>query len=180
MAIGLDGSVHAEADAVFQRWRAKYSKAMRNAGAPPSSSTAYEVNTAIGLAFVRRCTRAMRAWSERLAAELVRGRRPKVNRDSNMGGTEHRQKAEVTVVKRPRPKTLVAARGEIPEAIRRTSEKLQNRYDLSNVPLVGGGNAMAGSVTDASQLVCPLGPNLRASDAPVGGSIPSLSQQTFR
>ena len=179
MAIGLDGSVHPEADEVFQRWRARYSRVMRNAGAPPSSSAAHEVNTAIGLAFARRCTRAMRTWGERLAAELARGRRSRTDRDRDMGAAEHKPRVAAKVVKRPRPEKLVVARGEIPHAIRRQQERLENRYDLSNVP-IGGGDAMAGSAADACQLVCPSGPNLRAGGAAVGGSIPSLSQQTLR
>ena len=78
-------------------------------------------------------------------------------------------------VKRQRMTPLSAARGGVPEAIRRQSERLETRYDLSNVP-IGGGDAMAGSAADVCQLVCPLGPNLRAGDAVVGGSIPLLSQ----
>ena len=175
MAIGLDGTVHDEADNVFQRWRARYSKAMRNAGAPPGGSAACEVNTLIGRAFARRCTRAIRVWDERLAAELVRGRRamPDRNRGTGMSGNEQ---PKMVVAKRQRMKPLVAARGGIPEAIRRQSERLETRYDLSNVP-IGGGDAMAGSAANVCQLVCPLGPNLRAGDAVVGGPIPLLSQQ---
>jgi hypothetical protein len=177
MAIGLDGTVHAEADDVFQRWRARYSKAMRNAGASANSSAANEVITAVGMAFARRCTRAMRVWDGRLAAELVRGRRPTNNRDrqKSVRGKEHPQH-EVAVGKRQRLNPLVNARGGIPEAIRRHSERLETRYDLSNVP-IDGRDATAGSAADVCQLVCPLGPNLRAGDAVVGGSIPLLSQQ---
>ena len=183
MAIGLDGTTHVETETVFQRWRATYSKALRNAGAPASNSAADEVNTSIGLAFARRCTRAMRAWGERLEAELVRGRRPMNRRDrsSRVTGQEHPHQ-QIEVVRGP-PKRqrqrlvpLVAARGEIPQAVRRQSERLETRYDLSNVP-IGGGGAMAGSSADACQLVCPLGPNLRAGDAAVDGSVPLLSQQ---
>ena len=149
MAIGLDGTTHVEAEAVFQRWRATYSKAMRNAGAPASNGAAGEVNTSIGLAFARRCTRAMRAWGERLEAELVRGRRPKADRDE--GGHRNRQVA-IKAVKRQRPKPPVAARGEIPQAMRRQSERHETRYDLSNVPIDGGG-AMAGSAANVCQLM---------------------------
>lgn len=175
MAIGLDGTVHDEADNVFQRWRARYSKVMRNAGAPPGGSAAGEVNTLIGRAFARRCTRAIRVWDERLTAELVRGRRamPDRNRGTGMSGNEQ---PKIVVAKRQRMRPLVAARGGIPEAIRRQSERLETRYDLSNVP-IGGGDAMAGSAANVCQLVCPLGPNLRAGDAVVGGPIPLLSQQ---
>lgn len=177
MAIGLDGAVHDEADTVFQRWRAKYAKLLRNAGASPSGNAACEVNTLIGRAFARRCTKAMRVWDERLAAELVRGRRaiPDRDRRMSMNGNDHPH-PKVVAVKRQRMKPLVAARAGIPEAIRRQSERLETRYDLSNVP-IGGGDATAGSAADACQLVCPLGPPLRAGDAAVGGSVPLVSQQ---
>jgi hypothetical protein len=175
MAIGLDGAVHDEADNVFQRWRARHSKVMRNAGAPPSGSAACEVNTLIGRAFARRCTRAMRVWDERLAAELVRGRRAAPDRDRRISMRGNEQ-PKMEVAKRQRMKPLVAARGGIPEAIRRQSERLETRYDLSNVP-IGGGGATAGSAANVCQLVCPLGPNLRAGDVVVGGSIPLSSQQ---
>ena len=177
MAIGLNGAVHDEADTVFQRWRTRYSKVLRSAGAPPSGSAACEVNTLIGRAFARRCTRAMRVWDERLAAELLRGRRAIPDNDQRMSmrGKEHPH-PKMEAVKRQRMKPLVAARGGIPEAIRRQSERLETRYDLSNVP-IGGGDAMAGSAANVCQLVCPLGPPLRAGDAVVGGSIPLLSQQ---
>jgi hypothetical protein len=176
MAIGLDGTVHAEAEDVFHRWRAKYTKALRDAGAENSSVGACQVNTSLGLAFVRRCTRAVRAWNERLEAELVRGRPPKTGRERGVIGGKGGQNSEVRAVKRARPAPIVVARSAVPEAVRRASERLETRWDLSNVP-IDGGDAMAGSAADACQLVCPLGPNLRAGDAAVGGSVPLVSQQ---
>jgi hypothetical protein len=161
MAIGLDGSVHGEADEVFQRWRGLWGKATRDAGEVAAAHAAHAVNVEIGIAFARRCVQAMRIWDERLKALLLRtthpggGRRTRARRPAEAGAA----------VKRPRraaPTAGCGVRGAIPQALLRERERLEGRWDLANVPLGLGGLPVAGPNRPGSSPVSPVGHSLRA------------------
>lgn len=168
IAVGLDGSIHAEAEEVFHRWKSRYARIVRESGYGTGACAANAVSVELGVSFARRCVQAIRRWDERLQRMLrsVEGpTRPRRER-------ERRAQAGAETPARIRAPPVRAARGEVPEMLRRESTRLEARWDLANIPLGGGGPPSAEPPHPAQRSVSPLGQTLRDAEAGDGTDDP--------